>query len=132
MLTQFGPYEYVPQQGTKARGHSYERAVERHVSSLVESLGWTLYSHWWIHDGRVWVQPDFIIRTPSCAFVLEAKLTWTECSVQLSKYIRHASREFDCPVWGATVCRNLTKYSPRKLCVDFLDLEPKSTWHLFL
>lgn len=132
VLTPHGPFKYTPTTGTRARGHTYERAVERHVSPLVASLGWTLFSHWWLFDGRAWVQPDFIIRTPACAFILEAKLTWTECCNQLAKYVRAAQTEFDCPVWGAVVCRNLTPTAPRILCTDFLDLEPNSTWHLLL
>lgn len=132
MLTPHGPYEYIPQSGTRGRGHSFERAVQKHVSSQVASLGWTLYPHYWVGEGFIWVQPDFIILTPSCGIILETKLTWVECSAQLGKYTRMVSRETGLPCWGATVCRNLTRYSPKHLCLDFLDLEPNCTWHLFL
>ncbi len=129
MLSLTGPFEYVPQTGTRGRGHSYERAVCKYVLSLVESLGWTLYDHYWIHTGSVWVQPDFIIQTPACAIILEAKLTYIDCSAQLARYIRAAQAELGCPVWGAQVCQNLTPHSPQSLCLDFFDLEPNCTWH---
>lgn len=132
MLTPFGPYEYVPQTGTRARGHSYERAVQRHVSSLVDHLGWTLYPHYWVGSGDIWLQPDFIIQTPSCAVVLEAKLTFVNCNRQLRKYTQLVSAELNLPTWGAQVCRNLTRFAPKHICTDFWDLEPDCVWHLFL
>lgn len=132
MITPFGPFEYRPQTGSRSRGHTYERRVARHLRPLVEDLGWTFYDHHWVSHGTTWLQPDFLIITPSCAVVLEAKLTNTDCIYQTAKYIRLVSLELSLPTWAAQVCRNLTPRSPKRLCTDFYDLEPGATWHLFL
>lgn len=110
MLNQLTQLPFPPPcgvRGSKGRGLSYERKVEKWLARSANSFGATLHSHPWLAapDGGV-CQPDFVLEFASGAYILiEAKLTQVDCSAQLEKY-----KSALLPAKGIVVqlCRRLT------------------------
>jgi hypothetical protein len=126
-----GPYAYQPKTGTRGRGHTYERRVGQLLTLLTEPLGWHLHDHKWINSSEGWVQPDFVLVSPSGrGLIIECKLTWRPTN-QLSRYERILA-SLGLPCIAVLACRNLTPETPRPVCSNFESLTPHCTWHLFL
>jgi hypothetical protein len=121
--------------------------VEKHLLALCTRRGWTLHSHRWIEGPEGFLQPDFFIvqsqpespqeqstesqstQAPN-SILLECKLTWTDTSLQLSKYLRALQFMGYEPV-PVTVCRNLNPIAPAPI-LSLDEIYPWATWHLWI
>jgi len=89
---------------------------------------WTLTDHPWLASPWGACQPDFIVERPAAApLIIEAKLTWVDCTMQMHKYkvAVSAATEGRVSPWtyatpatgrfaplGVQVCRRLLPASP--------------------
>jgi hypothetical protein len=119
-----------PPSPTRRRGLAYERRVGKWLQAQADSLGWTLHDHrWFQHNGR-WLQPDFVLESPSGSLILvECKLTWLDCREQMQKYLR-ALEELGLSVVPLLACRNLTPSAPAP--IQFEDANAWDVIHLWL
>jgi hypothetical protein len=117
--------------GTRALGAAYERRVESFLRVLVSYLGWELHSHPWLRHNGQYIQPDFIMQSPAdCLLVIEAKLTWIDCSGQLAKY-RDMLESIGFQVTTVQVVKNLTPFVP-EYTSDFLQVQNGGLVHLWV
>jgi len=116
--------------GSRGRGRSYEKRVGAHLHRICAENLWRLRDHEWIDTGAGFLQPDFVIERPDDAILIECKLTWLDCSQQVSKYLRVLEELGLTPV-PLLVCRNLTPSAPAP--IHSLDeLRPNAVWHLWI
>ena len=128
--TEHTPREAKPS-GAKHKGLLYERRVEKHLQAIAEANAWTLHSHRWIEGPHGLLQPDFLIeREGSPSLLLECKLTWTDSTTQLSKYLRALS-EMGYSCVPLLVCRNLTPAAPSPIH-SLEEASPWAAWHLWI
>lgn len=127
VLPLIGPPDFPlgVQTASQKAGCAYERKVGRWVRPLAAELGFTLLDHPWLEGP---CQPDFLLVAPSGAVIIvEAKLTWVDCSAQRAKYQRVLAGR---PTTFVQVCRRLTPQSPAP--VDFLSIEDNSVVLLWI
>lgn len=118
--------------GSRGAGYTYERKVEQRLAALAADLGWELWAHQWFQCGGQLAQPDFILRSPSCALVIETKLTYVETRTQLTKYVNWLAL-MSIPAVPLTICRNLTPEVPQDILVYDLDsIFPYSVLHWWM
>jgi len=129
-----GPHEYHAQQGTKARGHTYERRVGKELAVLALSRKWTFRNHEWVRAAQgnsiQWFQPDFLLETPEHRLLFEVKLTYQQGAFdQMAEYISILPRGLH--VVPVQICRNLTPHAPEPVTC-FEDIYPGCVWHWLL